>query len=150
MLKTIQDFFVAKIGDDTEKHSEHGLQLATTALLFEMIWADYQDDDPAERETLDKVLKDTFSLSLDETSELAKLAEQDARQSVSLHQFTSLINQGFSLEEKIRVVELLWQVAFADGRLDRYEEGLVRKISELIYVPHRDFLQAKHRVQEAN
>jgi len=47
------------------------------------------------------------------------------------------------------VVEMLWRVAFADGRIDRYEEALVRKIAELIYVPHRDFIRARHRVQDA-
>jgi uncharacterized tellurite resistance protein B-like protein len=95
------------------------------------------------------VLRETFALSKEETRELARLAQRDSEDSVSLHQFTRLINQRFSPEEKVRVVEMLWQVAFADGRIDRYEESLLRKIAELIYVPHRDFIQARHRVQSS-
>jgi len=68
---------------------------------------------------------------------------------VSLYQFTGLINQHFTPEQKVRVVEMLWQVAYADGHLDPYEEALVRKIADLIHVPHRQFIQAKHRVAES-
>lgn len=148
MLRAIQDFFRNRI--DTagpEEHDEHSLRLATAALLFEMQRADF-DEHEEERVVLEKVLQGTFALSKEETRELARLAQREAEDSVSLHQFTSLINQRFSPDEKVRVVEMLWQVAFADGRIDRYEEALVRKISELIYVPHRDFVQARHRVQE--
>ena len=55
----------------------------------------------------------------------------------------------FTPEQKVSVVEMLWQVAYAEGRLDPYEEALVRKIADLIYVPHREFIQAKHRIQES-
>jgi uncharacterized tellurite resistance protein B-like protein len=117
-------------------------------LLFEMQRADF-DEHEDERAVLERVLQETFELAVEETRELAQLAQQEAEDSVSLHQFTSLINQRFSPEEKVCVVEMLWQVAFADGRIDRYEEALVRKIAELIYVPHRDFIQARHRVEDA-
>ena len=94
-------------------------------------------------------LREQFGLSERETRELADLAAQEAEEAVSLYQFTGLINRHFSPGEKLQVVENLWRVALADGVLDKYEEALVRKISELIYVPHRDFMQAKHRVQDA-
>ena len=64
-------------------------------------------------------------------------------------QHARLINDEFNREQKIHLIEQLWRVAFADQELDRYEEALVRKISELLHVPHRDFIQAKHRVQES-
>jgi len=148
VLRAIQDFFRSKIEPDTSVGPDtHGLQLATAALLFEMLRAD-DDEHPEERRMLQQSLQKTFSLDEEETSQLIELADREATESVSLYQFTNLINRHFSPEEKIRVVELLWQVAFADGRLDRYEEALVRKIADLIYVPHRDFLQAKHRVEE--
>ncbi|VAW78516.1 hypothetical protein MNBD_GAMMA15-586 [hydrothermal vent metagenome] len=149
MLRTIQEFFRSQI-DTSEpgQHDEHGLRLATAALLFEMQRADF-DEHAEERVVLERVLRETFALSEEETRELAGLAQQEVDDSVSLHQFTSLINQRFSPDEKVRVVEMLWQVAYADGRIDRYEEALLRKIAELIYVPHRDFIQARHRVQDA-
>lgn len=148
MLRAIQDFFRLKIEPDMQAGpDQHGLQLATAALMFEMLRAD-DDEHPEERYTLERALRKSFSLSENETRQLAQLAEREAAESVSLYQFTGLINQHFSPYEKIRVVEMLWQVAYADGVLDRYEEALVRKITELIHVPHRDFIQAKHRVLE--
>ena len=149
MLKAIQDFFRDRMApDEAGKHDQHSLQLATAALLFEMLRADY-DEHPDEYAALERVLQDSFSLSGSETRQLARLADQEAADAVSLYQFTGLINQHFSAAEKVRVIEMLWQVAYADGRIDRYEEALVRKISDLLHVPHRDFIQAKHRVQDS-
>jgi len=149
MLRAIQDYFRQKIEPDMQAGpDQHGLQLATAALLFEMLRAD-EDEHPEERRTLELALQTCFSLDESETRQLAQLAEREATESVSLYQFTGLINRHFSPDEKIRVVEMLWQVAYADARLDRYEEALVRKIAELIHVPHREFMQAKHRVVEA-
>jgi uncharacterized tellurite resistance protein B-like protein len=148
VLRAIQDFFRSNIEPDTQAGpDQHGLQLATAALMFEMLRAD-DDEHPEERNTLEQALKKCFALSETETRQLAELAEREATESVSLYQFTGLINGHFSPAEKIRVVEMLWQVAYADARLDRYEEALVRKIAELIHVPHREFMRAKHRVLE--
>ncbi|MGD2075754.1 MAG: TerB family tellurite resistance protein [Gammaproteobacteria bacterium] len=150
MLRTIQDFFRDRIGpDEGQGHDQHRLQLATAALLFEMLRADYAEH-PGEHDALKRALQQSFSLSASETRELARLAEREASEAVSLYQFTALINQHFSPEEKVRVIEMLWQVAYADGRLDRYEEALVRKIAELIHVPHREFIQAKLRIKGAS
>ena len=146
MLDAIQEFFRLKIEPDTTAGpDEHGLQLATAALLFEVLRAD-NDEHPDERARLEQELCKAFSLSDSETRELAELADCEAAESVSLYQFTGLINQHFSAEEKVRLVEMLWQVAYADGRLDRYEEATVRKITELLHVPYRAFIRAKHRV----
>ena len=146
MLRAIQDFFRTKIEPDKAAGPDrHGLQLATAALLFEMLRADAEEH-PNERRMLERALEKTFSLDETETRRLAQLADREAAVSVSLYQFTGLINKHFSPEQKIRVVEMLWQVAYADSCLDRYEEALVRKIADLIHVPHREFIQAKHRV----
>ena len=146
MLRAIQEFFSTKIEPDRQAGpDQHGLQLATAALLFEMLRAD-DDEHPEERNALEQALQKSFALSESETRQLAQLAEREAAESVSLYQFTGLINQHFSPDDKIRVVEMLWQVAYADRYVDRYEEALVRKIAELIHVPHREFMQAKHRV----
>lgn len=148
MLHAIQKFFRGKIGVDSKSGpDEHGLHLATAALLFEMLRAD-NDEHPRERRTLEKALQTQFDLGKAETHELAALADREAAESTSLYQFTGLINEHFSPEQKLHVVEMLWQVAFADGHLDPYEEALVRKIADLIYVPHRDFIQSKLRVMQ--
>lgn len=149
MLRAIQEFFQSRIEPDAQAGpDENGLRLATAALLFEMLRAD-DNEHPDERVALERVLKEQFDLSRDETRELAELADQEAAEAASLYQFTGLINEHFTPEQKVSVVEMLWQVAYADGSLDPYEEALVRKIADLIYVPHREFIQAKHRIQES-
>jgi uncharacterized tellurite resistance protein B-like protein len=150
LLKRIQSFFNQKIDSVTTGgvHDEHALALATAALLFEVTRADFEVLD-VERKVVETAIQKVFSLTEAETRELADLAEKEVEEAVSLYQFTGLINQKFSREEKVRVVEMLWQVVFADGIIACYEEAMVRKIAELIHVPHRDFIQAKHRVEEA-
>ena len=149
MLGAIREFFLSRIEPDVQAGpDEHGLRLATAALLFEMLRAD-DDEHPDERSAIERVLRDQFELSKEETLELSRLADQEAAEAASLYQFTGLINDHFTPEQKVSVVEMLWQVAYADGSLDPYEEALVRKIADLIYVPHRDFIRAKHRVQDS-
>ncbi len=149
MLGAIREFFLSRIEPDIQAGpDEHGLRLATAALLFEMLRAD-DDEHPDERSAIERVLRDQFELSKEETLELSRLADQEAAEAASLYQFTGLINDHFTPEQKVSVVEMLWQVAYADGSLDPYEEALVRKIADLIYVPHRDFIRAKHRVQDS-
>lgn len=149
MLRAIQDYFRTRIEPDSQAGPDRrGLQLATAALLFEMLRAD-NEEHPDERRALERALATCFDLSEAQTRELARLADREASDSVSLYQFTGLINAHFTPEQKVQVVEMLWQVAYADGQLDPYEEALVRKIADLIHVPHRDFIRAKHRVTEA-
>lgn len=78
------------------------------------------------------------------------LAEQQRKQATDYFQFTSLINKGYSLEQKIGLIESLWKIAFIDGVLDMNEEYLVRKIADLLYVPHTAFIMAKNRIAPAN
>ena len=107
MLRAIQDFFRLKIEPDMHAGpDQHGLQLATAALMFEILRAD-DDEHPDERNTLERALQKSFALSESETRQLAQLADREAAESVSLYQFTGLINRHFSPDEKIRVVEML-------------------------------------------
>ncbi len=104
MLAAIQEFFRLKIEPDASAGpGRHGLQLATAALLFEVLRADH-DEHPDERTMLEQALRNTFSLSDSETRELAELADCEAAESVSLYQFTGLINQYFSAEEKVQLL----------------------------------------------
>jgi len=101
-----------------------------------------------EREAVVRAVQSKFRLSDAETADLLHMAEEAAAAAVSDYEFTSLINRGFSPEQKVKVVEQLWRVAFADRELNMHEEHLVRRIAELLYVPHADFIAAKHRVQQ--
>jgi len=150
VLKAIRQFFEHQILVETQSQdsatSEHGQRLATAALLIEMSRADFKVSEQ-EYEAVIQAVRRVFGLDPSQTQELVALAEKEADQATSLYQFTALINDCFSPAQKAHVVELLWEVAYADGRLDKYEEHLVRKIADLIHVPHREFIQAKHRVQ---
>jgi uncharacterized tellurite resistance protein B-like protein len=132
---------------EDKKTAEHRLQLATAALLIEMTRAD-GDIRPAEQEAVNRALQQAFQLSEAETGELISLAEQEAHDATCYHEFTRLINDNFSKEQKIQVVELLWEVAYADREMEMYEEHLVRKLADLLYLRHDEFIQAKLRVQQ--
>ena len=126
---------------------EHGYHLATAALLVEMMRADYEVR-PAERDAVLRALAAAFDdLSPDETRDLLARAEERADDATSLYEFTQLINRQLDHEQKAHVVELLWQVAYADGELDKYEEHLVRRIADLIHVPHSVFIRMKHQAR---
>jgi len=127
---------------------EHQLNLAAAALLIEMILQD-NNIDKAEVAEVKKILVTQFAISEAEMESLYALAEEEKHQATDYHEFTSLIAKHYSQPQKIQLVESLWRVAYADQVLDKYEEHMVRRISDLIYVSHKDFIQAKHRVENA-
>lgn len=147
MLKAIQNFFDSHITTDSVVDVEHQLKLATTALLIEMM---LQDDNVAEQEiiTVKESIRDSFELTNEESQTLFELAEKEQRNATDYHQFTSLIAKNYSKEQKLKVIEYLWKVAYADGYLDRFEEHMLRRISDLIYVSHSDFIRIKHKILE--
>jgi len=149
MIDQFKNFFDRFLvpGEESGNSLEHRLRLATAALLFEMTRVDEQIE-PEEQSALARGLRNTFGLTADETSELIALAEQEVQDATCYHAFTSLINKEFSREQKVRIVELLWDIAYSDQVLDMYEEHLVRKLSELLYVSHSEFIAAKLRVKE--
>lgn len=150
MLDAIRQFFEKNIRGETrdDAPSEHRLRVATAALLVEMARMSTEVTDE-ERETIWRAVQDKFSLSAEETRELLRLGEEEARDATDYFQFTSLINDAFSPEQKVRLIEHLWHVAYADGNLHVYEEHLVRKIADLIHVPHKEFIAAKLRAKES-
>ncbi len=157
VLKAIQQFFDTRIqpatssgrtGSPDSTGSEHSLQLATAALLIEMTRADFKVEE-SERRMVGEAIRRTFDLSPEETAELIGLADEESRQSVSIYDFTRLIDRGFALEQKKHVVELLWRVALSDAELEKHEEHLIRKVAKLIHVRHSDFIDAKLRAQDS-
>ncbi|WP_181919242.1 TerB family tellurite resistance protein [Alkalilimnicola ehrlichii] len=90
---------------------------------------------------------DKFGLSVEEAQELQALAEQEAEQAVSDYDFVSLINSHFEQAQKVRIIEKLWRVAYADRNLDKHQEHYVRRIAELLHVDHKDYIATKLRVQ---
>lgn len=144
------DEFLAPAGAEASPQvHEHQLQLATAALLIEMARADFADN-PAERDHVLALLRREFSLTAHEAEQIAALGADAADAAVSLYDFTRSLDASLSSEDKIRVVEMLWQVAYADGALDKYEEHLLRKLADLLHVSHRQLIQAKHRILQSH
>lgn len=150
MLKAVREFFetnvVASIEDSDERQREHAYQLATAALLVEISRAD-RDIDESERNAVVRAVSNAFELDRKETQTLVELAEEEAEEATSLYEFTRLINSNFDHGQKQHVVEMLWQVAFADGHADEYEVHLIRRIADLIHVPHSGFIRAKLKAE---
>jgi uncharacterized tellurite resistance protein B-like protein len=147
MLATIKQFFQDQIQKGVADTSEdaHAIDVATAALMVEIMRADFDISD-VERQTIRDLLQGHLQLSADELDDLFMLAEQEVVDSVSLYQFTSLVDQELEYSAKVRVIEMLWRVVYADDRMDKYEEYLMRKIADLLHISHRDFIQTKHRV----
>ena len=149
MLDSIKNFFDQRllpgaVADDQE--SEHVLRLAIGALLLEMTHVDGEVW-PEQREAVATAVLEHFDLAKGEAAELLELAEAERTEATDYFQFTSLINGVYTPEQKISLVELLWQIAYANESLHRYEEHLVRKIADLLYVPHSAFIATKLRVR---
>lgn len=142
MLNKIKQFFHNNLSAPPEKGNEHHLQLATTALFIEMMLQDDKEYDN-EKEAVKKSIQIHFNISTDEFNELFLLAEEELKHATDYYQFTRLINKNFSQSQKIKIIENLWTIAYADSHLDDMEEHMVRKIAELIHVPHMQFIKTK-------
>jgi uncharacterized tellurite resistance protein B-like protein len=148
MLHAIQRYFSEKLATESaDADPEHSRRLATAALMVEALRAD-EEIEAEERETALAGLGKLFDLSPDNAKELLTLAEQEADEGTSLFQFTHLIDRHYSREDKFRVIEMMWQVAYADGHKDAREEHLVRKVADLLHLPHSEFIRARLRVEE--
>lgn len=145
MLTTISTFFdsLLKPGkQETPQHSVDRLHLASAALLVELANADAQMD-ANEQEVLLRILETKLDLDKATLDNLWQLAHEEQRGATSLYQFTSLINEAYGHTEKVQLLQHMWEVAYADGRIDRYEEHLIRKVADLLYLTHGDFIRTK-------
>jgi len=148
MIKRIKEYFDERIGPGTDSvggagHYNQRMRVATAALLLEMANIDFSSE-PEEIDAIQKTIRSELGLSGSETKELMALAEEEARDMSSYFQFTSIINKTCTPEEKAVIIEMLWKVAIADGRVDNYEEHFIRKIANLIHVPRDQIVAAKH------
>ena len=151
MLKALKDLFdtVTSPPPDMPGQGEHALHLATAVLLVEVMRADPQLEE-AERVAVVEALKRKFPLQPDELDRLLELAHEKARTSNDFYAFTSVINDRFTHEQKIHVIELMWTVAYADGHLDAHENHLISKVAGLLHVTHGEYIAAKlHAKQSA-
>jgi uncharacterized tellurite resistance protein B-like protein len=146
MLSAARDFFdrylsPGRAGTENES-AEEQLRLAVAALLVEVVRADATIE-PTERQQLLRSIANVLQVEPAVGAELLALAEHEAEQAHDLFQFTSRINRHYSPEQKQRLVEQLWQVARADAIVHKYEEHLIRRVADLLHVPHSSYIAAK-------
>jgi uncharacterized tellurite resistance protein B-like protein len=132
-------------GSEAGRTSRDELQLALAALLVEAAASD-DHFDGRERAVIERLLERRFSLSLDDARALLADGEAAAGRAVEIYHFARIVNERLSPAERVELIEMLWQVAYADGVLDQYEDSLLRRVAGLIYVPDRDRGLARQRV----
>ena len=150
MIASIKDFFSQFIepGIVASSSGTSALQVATAALLLEMMRMDNELKEE-ERQAIANTLQIQFTLGREQIETLMALAEQEAREANDYYQFTSLINKHCDHGQKVQIIENLWHVAMIDGHLDAHELHLMRKLADLLYIGHADYVAAKQRARES-
>jgi uncharacterized tellurite resistance protein B-like protein len=147
MLEFVRDFFIKSTTDSQEniQKEAHKVQIATCALFLEMAKIDDKFSDE-EMEAILSILKDKYHLSGEHADHLIKEAEEGLKKSIDLWQFASLIDEHYSIEEKLEVIELLWKIVFVDGKMNKYEDYLMHKLTRLLRLSDRQLIDAKLKV----
>ena len=127
---------------ESEEQLQARLHLAAAALLIETSRADFKQD-MAEQQAVEKLLSEALGLPPGQVHDLMVNATSQVDEATSLYEFTRVINDHYSPEQKLKLVRAMWIVAYADGNLDKYEEALIRQVAELTYVPHQDYIRCK-------
>jgi len=148
MLSKISIFFQSFSEVGNQPTNEISLEIACSVLLCEVMLADGQLDN-AEQQKLKDIISSQFQLTQDEVTEIIKHSLLLCENATDFYQFTSKINANYSLEQRVKMLELLWQVAYADGELASIEEHIIRKIADLLHLRHSEYIQTKLNIQSA-
>lgn len=146
MKKILLKFLTLQTVESDPINLEHALRVATAVLLVEVTRADFIVQ-PSERSRLRNLLEQQFRLSKAELDALMEEAEADADRLVSIQHITRLLNEHCDHAMKLRIIEMMWQMVYADGEKDHYEEHLIRQVSDLLYISHSEFIQARHKAE---
>lgn len=152
MFRTLKDLFDSFTQPSTTQSPAaraHAVQLAAAVLLVEVVRFDAAMDD-AERSTMVTALRSKFALSDDELERLLELAVTTSKTAYDYQRFTSSLNDHFTQDQKIQLVEAMWQVAYADARLDENEMHTISKVAGLLHVTHGEYIAAKMRAKEGS
>ena len=151
MLQHLKDLFQTLLqpeGASSAAETEHEIQLATAVLLVEVMRAE-PTLAAAERRAILLALETRFNLSRAEVDRLIELAQDTAKVAYDYQRFTSQLNEHFTQGQKIRVVETMWEVAYADAHLDAHEQHVISKVAGLLHVTHGEYIGAKLRAKAA-
>jgi len=150
MLSAIKNFFQENIAvesrDEISPETGSEVAVATCALLLEMAYMDEEFSD-VEESKIKLIMQSEFGVDEKKVDDIIILSNVQRKESLDLWQFTNLINENYTKAQKIQVVEMIWRVVFADDKVDKYEEYLVKKLSYLLNVDHKDMIDAKLKVK---
>jgi len=148
-INQVVDAISAPTNDEKSPESrDAALRSATAVLMLDVARSDHVFEE-SEFERVLGLVEKHFGMSPEDAAELVNAADEKAEELVSLHEFTQLLHNNLDESEKARIVGLLWQVAYADGRLDKYEDSLVRKISDLLHVSRGRSMRLKYDAEQA-
>ncbi|MDG1733282.1 MAG: TerB family tellurite resistance protein [Thalassotalea sp.] len=138
--------FIKNLQHETVVSSVLSIEIATAVLLFEVMRADQENHDDEISKVIE-LLQIHFQLNKAEVLEILAAAEDESFHANDFYRFTNTINKQFELSERIKIVESLWQVAYADGVLDAIEEHIIRRIADLLHLRHGEYIQCKLKIQ---
>jgi uncharacterized tellurite resistance protein B-like protein len=149
MLKYLKELFIETDTETRENHksSPHKLEIAACALLLEIAKAD-DEFNKAEKNRIFNIMREKFNLSQEEAAFIFEESEQSVEESISLYEFTDTLNQYLNNDEKYMILKYLWEIAFADGNLDSYEDHFIKKISNNLHLYNKDRIAAKMEVKK--
>jgi uncharacterized tellurite resistance protein B-like protein len=149
MIQLIKKYFGGsgeEISSDRTEERSHDIRIATCALLIEMSNIDGEFSE-AEKERILHIMKRDHQLSDENAAEILEVADEELKGSIDLWKFTDLINKNYSPDEKLKVIETIWRIAYTDGELDKHEDYLVHKLAKLFRLTHKQLIDAKLKVR---
>ena len=147
MIKAIKQYFANTFDERIYEDDQKSLRMACTVMMFEVLRSDAHVH-PEEMTKISQHIQQAFDLNAEETEILMRQAQHETEHAVSLHEVVRAVNAEYGSEEKRNLVKMLWDVAYADGHLDPYEEHTIRKLADWLHVPHRVFIATKHEASE--
>lgn len=148
MLAKLKQFLNSHSQAVSPEEKAHQLKLASVSLLLEVVFADETLEDE-EASLLPELLTNSFPLTLAEANELIAEAKKIQGDSTSLYEFTKEINEQCSVEQKQKLILSMWKMAYADGQLCQYEDQIIRRVSELLYLKHSELIQMRNLAIES-
>lgn len=151
MLGRLKSILRNTLGDtvQVEEDLERNVRLACAVLLLDAARADHDEQD-AELDVVERLLRERFELDAEEAGALLRHAREQLDHSVALQGFTRQLTDALDEGERGALVGMLWDVIHADGKVDPWEEHLVRRIAELLYVTHSEFIRHKLAAEKKN
>jgi uncharacterized tellurite resistance protein B-like protein len=147
VVREIRQFFTSRLSTPEEPHRPDPVAIAACALLLEIAHAD-DVFSPEERERILRAVREDLAVPAEDVDEVVRLAEEERRESVDLYQFTRLVGEKFTRAQRLRLVEVIWGVVYADGQLTAVENQLARRIAELLGFQHPEVQAVREKVKQ--